>query len=36
MVAEWPGTGSGFPKDVSRALKETLDAFAGQAPAAPR
>jgi tetratricopeptide (TPR) repeat protein len=36
MVAEWPGAGSGFPKDVPRAVKETLDAFAGQAPAAPR
>ncbi len=35
-VAEWPGAGSGFPKDVPRAVKETLDAFAGQAPAAPR
>jgi hypothetical protein len=36
MVAEWPGAGSGFPKDVPRAVKETLDAFAGQTPAAPR
>ncbi len=36
IVAEWPGAGSGFPKDVRRAVKETLDAFAGQAPAAPR
>ena len=36
VVAEWPGAGSGFPKDVPRAVKETLDAFAGQAPAAPR
>ena len=35
-VAEWPGAGSGFPKDVPRAVKETLDAFAGLAPAAPR
>jgi tetratricopeptide (TPR) repeat protein len=36
MVAEWPGAGSGFPKNVPRAVKETLDALAGQAPAAPR
>jgi tetratricopeptide (TPR) repeat protein len=36
IVAEWSGAGSGFPKDVSRAVKETLDAFAGQAPTAPR
>jgi tetratricopeptide (TPR) repeat protein len=36
VVAEWPGAGSGFPNDVPRAVKETLDAFAGQAPAAPR
>ncbi len=36
MVAEWPGSGSGFPRDVPRAVKETLDAFAGQTPAAPR
>ena len=36
VVAEWPGTGSGFPRDVPRAVKETLDAFAGQAPAASR
>ena len=36
MVAEWPGAGSGFPKDVPRAVKETLDAFAGETPAAPR
>ncbi|MFI5119106.1 MAG: TPR end-of-group domain-containing protein [Thermoanaerobaculia bacterium] len=36
VVAEWPGAGSGFPKDARRAAKETLDAFAGQAPAAPR
>jgi len=36
LVAEWPGAGSGFPKDVPRAVKETLDAFAGQALAAPR
>ena len=35
-LAEWPGAGSGFPKDVRRAVKETLDAFAGQAPAAGR
>jgi len=36
VVAEWPGTGSGFPRDVPRAVKETLDAFAGQAPVASR
>ncbi len=36
VVAEWPGAGSGFPRDVPRAVKETLDAFAGQAPAASR
>jgi tetratricopeptide (TPR) repeat protein len=36
MVAEWPGAGFGFPKDVPRAVKETLDALAGQAPAARR
>jgi hypothetical protein len=36
VVAEWPGAGSGFPKDVPRAVKETLDAFAGLSPAAPR
>ena len=36
MVVEWPGAGSGFPKDVPRAVKETLDAFAGQAPVTPR
>ena len=36
MVAEWPGAGSGFPKDVPRAVKETLDTLAGQAPAARR
>ncbi|MFI5197483.1 MAG: TPR end-of-group domain-containing protein [Thermoanaerobaculia bacterium] len=36
VVAEWSGAGSGFPKDVPRAVKETLDALAGQALAAPR
>jgi len=36
VVAEWRGAGSGFPKDVPRAVKETLDALAGQAPGAPR
>jgi tetratricopeptide (TPR) repeat protein len=33
-VVQWPGTSSGFPKDVPRAVKDTLDAFAGVAPAA--
>lgn len=33
-VLEWPGTASGFPQDVPRAVKETLDAFAGVAPGA--
>ena len=36
VVAEWRGAGSGFPNDVPHAVKETLDAFAAQAPAAPR
>ena len=36
IVAEWPGAGSGFPKDAARAVKETLDAFAGIAPAEAR
>jgi hypothetical protein len=36
MIAEWPGAGSGLPNDVPRAVKETLDALAGQVPAAPR
>lgn len=35
-VAEWPGASSGIPKDAARAVKETLDAFAGIAPAAAR
>jgi hypothetical protein len=34
VVAVWPGTSAGFPSDVPRAVKETLDAFAGLAPAA--
>jgi hypothetical protein len=33
-VAEWPGATAGFPTDVPRAVKETLDAFAGMVPAA--
>jgi hypothetical protein len=33
-VLEWPGSASGFPRDVPRAVKETLDAFAGLTPAA--
>lgn len=33
-VLEWPGAAAGFPKDVSRAVKETLDAFAGVTPGA--
>jgi hypothetical protein len=33
-VAVWPGTSAGFPTDVPRAVKETLDALAGMAPAA--
>jgi tetratricopeptide (TPR) repeat protein len=36
VVAEWPGAGSAFPKDVARAVKETLDAFAGKTPAVSR
>ncbi|HVO50224.1 MAG TPA: hypothetical protein VMV60_04470 [Thermoanaerobaculia bacterium] len=32
-VVEWPGTSSGFPKDVPRAVKDALDAFAGATPA---
>ena len=36
VVAEWPGAEAGFPKDVPRAVKEMLDAFADQTPAAPR
>jgi pimeloyl-ACP methyl ester carboxylesterase len=36
VVAEWPGAGSGLPKDAARAVKETLDAFAGIAPAVAR
>jgi hypothetical protein len=32
-VLEWPGSASGFPQDVPRAVKETLDAFAGLTPA---
>ena len=36
IVAEWPGAGSGLPKDAARAVKETLDAFAGMAPAVAR
>ena len=35
-VAEWPGAASGLPKDAARAVKETLDAFAGIAPAVAR
>ncbi|MGA7990671.1 MAG: hypothetical protein WCC53_04500 [Thermoanaerobaculia bacterium] len=34
VVLEWPGSASGFPQDVPRAVKETLDAFAGLTPAA--
>jgi tetratricopeptide (TPR) repeat protein len=33
-VLEWPGSASGFPQDVPRAVKETLDAFAGVTPGA--
>ena len=33
VVAEWPGASEGFPSDVPRAVKETLDAFAGLVPA---
>lgn len=33
-VLEWPGSASGFPQDVPRAVKETLDAFAGVVPGA--
>jgi hypothetical protein len=36
IVAEWPGAGSGLPRDAARAVKETLDAFAGIAPAVAR
>ena len=32
-VVEWPGSSSGFPQDVPRAVKDTLDAFAGLMPA---
>jgi hypothetical protein len=32
-VVQWPGTSSGFPQDVPRAVKDTLDAFAGLLPA---
>ncbi len=28
-VVEWPGAAAGFPSDVPRAVKDTLDAFAG-------
>jgi hypothetical protein len=28
VVAEWPGAAAGFPSDVPRAVRETLDAFA--------
>jgi hypothetical protein len=31
-VLEWPGAASGFPRDVRRAVKDVLDAFAGVAP----
>lgn len=31
-VLEWPGSASGFPRDVPRAVKETLDALAGVTP----
>lgn len=34
VVVEWPGASEGFPSDVPRAVKETLDAFAGLLPAA--
>ena len=30
-VVEWPGYGTGFPKDVAGAVKDTLDALAGRA-----
>jgi pimeloyl-ACP methyl ester carboxylesterase len=30
-VVEWPGYGTGFPKDVALAVKDTLDALAGRA-----
>jgi hypothetical protein len=33
-ILEWPGASSGFPQDVPRAVKETLDAFAGVTPGA--
>jgi hypothetical protein len=33
-VIEWPGSSSGFPQDVPRAVKDVLDAFAGVAPGA--
>ena len=36
IVAEWPGASSGLPKDAARAVKDTLDAFAGMAPAVAR
>ncbi|HEX7615153.1 MAG TPA: hypothetical protein VF554_07725 [Thermoanaerobaculia bacterium] len=36
LVAEWPGAGTGLPKDAARAVKEVLDAFAGRAPAVAR
>ena len=32
-VVEWPGTSSGFPQDVPRAVRDTLDALAGATPA---
>ncbi|HQQ79261.1 MAG TPA: hypothetical protein PLB01_18070 [Thermoanaerobaculia bacterium] len=32
VVALWPGNAAGFPSDVPRAVKETLDAFAGVTP----
>ena len=30
-IVEWPGYGTGFPKDVAGAVKDTLDALAGRA-----
>ncbi len=32
-VVQWPGTSSGFPQDVPRAVRDTLDALAGVTPA---
>ncbi len=32
-VVQWPGSSAGFPQDVPRAVKDTLDAFAGLMPA---